>query len=115
MKVFLMSFVGVLVVGAAGMVTYAHYHKAPSDDASALASIPTPTGGDSSSDLQGGNAPYSNAQKVETEDEKNAREQNWKADHVQPAGPGDSNVTAEDVQELNDSEKPTSNQVNRPK
>jgi hypothetical protein len=118
LKVFLASFGCVLGVGAIATVGYLHFHQdagRASDSQRALASMPTPTGGGNSSDLQSPNVPFTNARNVQSEDDKNRAAQNWKADHVKAAGPGDSNVTAEDMQELQDTENAQVQPVNRPK
>lgn len=129
MKTFLVGFVAVLLIGAAAMGTYLHFHEAGSVSSSsptaaagndtssaaqrAIASMPAPTGG---SGVDAGTAPPQNDwKKIDEEDAKNRAEQNWKADHVQPAQPGDSNVSDEDRRELQDSEHAESTPANHPK
>jgi hypothetical protein len=123
-KLFLAVFAVILLFGVAGFAIFLHVRQSPAEStsggrsstaSSALDSIPAPTGGGDSSDLQSPNVPRTDANKVEDEDAKTRAEQNWKADHTEAANATNSNVTDEDRKELDDSEKPLSQPVNRPK
>jgi hypothetical protein len=126
-KVFFAAFAVILLLGVAGIAIFLHLREpsslptastsggTSSTASSALNSIPAPTGGGDSSDLQSPNVPMTDANKVADEDAKNRAEQNWKADHTEAANATNSNVTDEDRKELDDSEKANVQPVNRPK